>query len=208
MHEAVGEDDRAQREELRRSMRERRAALTPEHVRAASAAVCAQAASLPAFARARAVALYAGTRGEIDPAALAPTLWARGAAVLYPRVLAATPPTISFFRVLSADALTPGTFGIAEPAATGAVPIDALELIFVPGIAFCRDGHRLGYGHGYYDTALAAAPSAVRVGLCHDFQLVDRLPPRPGDEPVDVILTPRERVFTRARSLVPEEVLP
>ena len=63
--------------------------------------------------------------------------------------------------------------------------------IFVPGVAFSRDGHRLGFGRGYYDRALAAAPRALRIGLCHEFQLVDHWPPRIGDEPVDLVLTPR-----------------
>lgn len=206
MHEAVGEDERTQREELRRSLRERRAAVPEEHVRAASAAVCAAVSALPPFARAVQVALYAATRGEIDPAALRPPLHARGATVAYPRVLATAPPTLGFFAVAAAETLVAGRFGILEPAAAGPLPVDALELILVPGIAFSRDGHRLGFGHGYYDAALAAAPRAVRVGLCHDFQLVDRLPPRPGDEPVDFIVTPRERLATRARPLPSEEV--
>jgi len=54
---------------------------------------------------------------------------------------------------------------------------------------------------------LAAAPRALRIGLCHEFQLVDRLPPRPGDEAVDLVLTPRERVLTGARPLPLQEVL-
>lgn len=206
MQLAVGEDDRTQREALRRHLRQRRAGLAPEVVRAASAAVCAAAASLPAFAGAGAVALYAATRGEVDPAALADLVHTRGAAVAYPRVVATTPPTLGFFRVAAGEPLVTGRFGIAEPAATSPLPIATLQLIFVPGIAFSRDGHRLGFGHGYYDAALAAAPSALRVGLCHEFQLVDRLPPRAGDEPVDIIITPRERLHTRARPLPSEEV--
>jgi len=59
----------------------------------------------------------------------------------------------------------------------------------------------------HYERALAGAPRALRIGLCHDFQLVDHLPPRVGDEPVDLVQTPRERVLTGARALAPEEVL-
>jgi 5-formyltetrahydrofolate cyclo-ligase len=206
VHEAVGEDDRTQREELRRSLREARAAVPPDRVRAASAAVCAAVAALPSFARAGRVALYAAVRGEIDPAALRPILHARGAGVAYPRVVATDPPLLGFFDVDVAATLVAGRFGILEPAATSPVRAGELELILVPGIAFGRDGHRLGFGHGYYDAALAAAPRAVRVGLCHELQLVDHLPPRPGDEPVDFIVTPRERLTTRARPLPSEEV--
>lgn len=206
MHTAV-EDERTQREELRRTLREQRAALPDEHVRAASAAVVAALELVPAIARARAVALYAAVRGEVDPERLAPTLQARGAAVAYPRVVTVEPPTLAFLRVDDAARLAAGQFGILEPPADAA-PLDALDVILVPGVAFARDGHRLGFGRGYYDRALAARPRALRIGLCHPFQLVDRLPSHSGDEPVDLVLTPRERVPTRARPLAPEEVLP
>ena len=203
---AVAEDDRTQREVLRRSLRDKRASLAEGLVRAMSADVCAAVAALPSFARARSVALYAPVRGEIDPTQLRDLLHERGAEVAYPRVVSTVPPLLAFCSVAPGEPLATGRFGIPEPRAAGAVAVGDLDLIFVPGIAFARDGHRLGFGHGYYDRALAAAPRAMRIGLCHEFQLVDRLPPRVGDEPVDLVLTPRERVPTGARALAPEEV--
>jgi 5-formyltetrahydrofolate cyclo-ligase len=207
VHEVVGEDERTQRDELRRQLRRQRAALADDAVRAASAGVCAELAAWPPFVRAHRVALYASTRGEIDPSSLARLLYARGATVAYPRVASVDPPQLSFLRVDDPAALAAGQFGIPEPPGDAAAVAD-LDLVFVPGVAFARDGHRLGFGRGYYDRALAAHPRALRIGLCYEFQLLDRLPPRDGDEPVDVILTPRERLLTRARPLAPEEVLP
>jgi 5-formyltetrahydrofolate cyclo-ligase len=206
VHEAVAEDDRTQREVLRRSLRDKRAALAEGIVRAISADVCAAVAGLPAFARARSVALYAPVRGEIDPTQLRDLLHERGAEVAFPRVVSTVPPLLAFCSVAPGEPLATGRFGILEPRAAGGVAVDDLDIIFVPGVAFARDGHRLGFGHGYYDRALAGAPRALRIGLCHEFQLVDRLPPRIGDEPVDLVVTPRERVSTGARPLAPEEV--
>ncbi|MGZ3438170.1 MAG: 5-formyltetrahydrofolate cyclo-ligase [Polyangia bacterium] len=206
MHEAVAEDDRTQREKLRRTLREKRAVLAEGIVRAMSADVCAAVAALPEFARASRVALYAPVRGEIDPSQLRDLLHGRGAEVAYPRVVSTVPALLAFCSVAPGEPLAPGRFGIPEPRAAGTIDGDDLDIILVPGIAFARDGQRLGFGHGYYDRALAAAPRALRIGLCHEFQLVDRLPPRPGDEAVDLILTPRERVNTGARPLAPQEV--
>jgi 5-formyltetrahydrofolate cyclo-ligase len=206
VHEAVAEDDRTQREVLRRSLREKRAALAEGLVRAMSADVCAAAAALPAFASASRVALYAAVRGEIDPTQLRDLLHERGAEVAYPRVVSTVPALLAFCRVAPGEALAAGRFGIPEPRAAGAIADGDLELILVPGIAFARDGHRLGFGHGYYDRALAAAPRALRIGLCHEFQLVDHLAPRPGDEPVDLIVTPRELLTTGSRPLASQEV--
>jgi 5-formyltetrahydrofolate cyclo-ligase len=203
---AVAEDDRTQREVLRRSLRDKRASLAEGLVRAMSADVCAAVAALPAFARAARVALYAPVRGEIDPTQLRDLLHERSAIVAYPRVVSTVPPLLAFCSVAPGEPLATGRFGIPEPRAAGAVADDSLDLIFVPGIAFSRSGHRLGFGHGYYDRALAAMPHSLRIGLCHQFQLVDHVPPRVGDEPVDLVLTPGERIITRARPLAPEEV--
>ncbi len=210
MHEAVAEDDRTQRmgrEVLRRTLRDKRAALAEGLVRAMSADVCAAIAALPAFARAKRVALYSPVRGEIDPTQLRQLLHERGAEVAYPRVVSTVPPLLAFCAVAPGEPLTSGRFEIPEPRAAAAIAGEDLDLIFVPGIAFSRAGHRLGFGHGYYDRALSAVPRALRIGLCHDFQLVDHLPSRIGDEPVDVIQTAGERVLTGARPLAPEEVL-
>lgn len=206
MHEAVVKDDRTQREELRQRLRETRSGLPAAEVRAASAAVCAAVAALPLFVRATVVACYAAHRGEIDPAALRQLLHARGATVAYPRVLGTAPPALGFFGVAADEVLRAGRFGILEPASGTPVAPAHLEVIMVPGIAFARDGHRLGFGGGYYDAALTAFPTAVRIGLCHEFQRVDRLPPRAGDQPVDFIVTPRASLTTHARPLPVEEV--
>src|SRR6185503_14914976 len=139
---AVAEDDRTQREVLRRSLRDKRASLAEGLVRAMSADVCAAVAALPAFARAARVALYSPVRGEIDPTQLRDLLHERNAVVAYPRVVSTVPPILAFCSVAPGEPLATGRFGIPEPRAAGAVADDSLDLIFVPGVAFARDGHR------------------------------------------------------------------
>jgi len=58
----------------------------------------------------------------------------------------------------------------------------------MPGMAFDRDGRRIGYGGGYYDKFLAAEPNHPAIALCYDFQVVDRLPTEEFDIPVDLVL--------------------
>jgi 5-formyltetrahydrofolate cyclo-ligase len=78
--------------------------------------------------------------------------------------------------VASSDDLTPGAFTVPEPVTGDRVPLDALDLVVVPGIVFDRAGHRLGYGRGYYDRALDdCRPDCVKVGFAYDFQVVDLL---------------------------------
>jgi 5-formyltetrahydrofolate cyclo-ligase len=72
------------------------------------------------------------------------------------------------------------------------VAVDQIDLIIVPGVAFDRDGSRLGHGLGYYDKLLARArPETLRVALAFDCQIFPTLPTAPHDVPMHVIVTER-----------------
>ena len=191
------------KEALRATLRDRRTRVTPDERRAASVAVCDRVARLPAFARARAVALYASMPafGEIDVSSLANALLVRGVTILFPRVAARQPPTLAFHEIDDLQALAPGVLGIPTPSpqAPGRT-LDEVDLVIVPGLAFDRAGNRLGFGGGYYDAALASAPRPLRVAVAHSFQLLaDALPRTDRDRPVDVIVTPDGAIPTGAR---------
>jgi 5-formyltetrahydrofolate cyclo-ligase len=92
-----------------------------------------------------------------------------------------------------------GKFGVREPAASCVeIPLDQFDLILVPGMAFDLSGNRLGRGRGFYDRLLAEA-SGVKCGVCHDFQLLGKIPAEPHDAKVDFILTP-SRCVRRKRN--------
>jgi 5-formyltetrahydrofolate cyclo-ligase len=208
VHEAVGDDDLQQRQTLRQSLRTRRAALSLAEVHAASAPVCAALSSLPLMTRARAVALYAAFDGEIDLEPLRALLHSRRIRVAFPRVVSNRPPAQQFHEVGEGDVLPLGKFNIRAPLPTAPlIDPELLDVIVIPAIAFSRDGHRLGFGFGHYDAALKHFPRALRIGVAHDFQLIPSFATHAGDEPVDIIQTPRERIVTRARAIAPEEVL-
>ena len=72
--------------------------------------------------------------------------------------------------------------GILEPAEAEIVSPKAVGTWLVPGLAFTRDGKRLGYGGGWYDRLLSGAPKAsLKLGIAHAFQVVDDLPCEPHD---------------------------
>jgi 5-formyltetrahydrofolate cyclo-ligase len=69
---------------------------------------------------------------------------------------------------------------------------DAIDLILVPGIAFSKDGHRLGRGGGFFDRLLAGpAANALKLGVCFSFQLLDNIPCDSHDVLVDIVMTNR-----------------
>ena len=79
-------------------------------------------------------------------------------------------------------------FGIPEPVSDGPVADDPTALVLMPGVAFDKAGHRIGYGGGYYDRFLAAEPEHPTVALCYDFQLLEQLETEEFDIPVDLVL--------------------
>ena len=80
--------------------------------------------------------------------------------------------------------------GIPEPIADSPVAEDPHALVLMPGLAFDREGHRIGYGGGFYDRFLAKEPEHPTVALCYEFQMVENLPVESFDVPVDLVLCP------------------
>ena len=79
-------------------------------------------------------------------------------------------------------------FGIPEPVSDEPIADDPHALVLMPGVAFDKAGHRIGYGGGYYDKFLAAEPEHPTVALCYDFQLLEQLETEEFDIPVDLVL--------------------
>lgn len=89
--------------------------------------------------------------------------------------------------------LETGPYGIQQPKEspeTGSVDVSDIDLVIVPGVAFDRQNNRLGRGQGYYDRFLKKMPARTPlIGLAFDFQIVDHLPHRQGqDIPVSCVL--------------------
>jgi 5-formyltetrahydrofolate cyclo-ligase len=98
--------------------------------------------------------------------------------------------------------LVPGTWNIPEPPKTRwgeagtEVPPSELDLIIVPGVAFDRNGGRLGNGAGYYDRLLAQVrKETVLYGVCFESQLFDRIEMETHDIPMDFVIT-EKNVYT------------
>jgi len=80
-----------------------------------------------------------------------------------------------------------GDFNILEP--QNEPYTGDYDLIVVPGVAFDRNGNRIGRGRGYYDRFLCKHLNVKRIGICFDFQLVDEVPTEPNDIKMDKIIS-------------------
>jgi 5-formyltetrahydrofolate cyclo-ligase len=183
---ASSEDTKAR---LRRGYLARSRAMVPEALARVSAAACAHVVGTRAFRDARHIVVYAARLWELDAHPIAAAAARNGVPTYYPRLAGGT---LEFVRAGRAD-LAPGALGIEEPAQDAPrLPVGLDGVLFVvPGVAFDRQGGRLGSGLGCYDRALAAFPHAIRNGLARHELLVDRLPTDPWDLPVDAVATER-----------------
>ena len=94
-------------------------------------------------------------------------------------------------RFIYLDDLTQGEKGYAnipEPIADEPVADDETALVLMPGLAFDPQGHRIGYGGGFYYKFLAKEPSHPTLALCYDFQMLPLLETEAHELPVDVVL--------------------
>jgi 5-formyltetrahydrofolate cyclo-ligase len=86
------------------------------------------------------------------------------------------------------SAVEKGYAGIPEPIADYPIAQDETALVLMPGLAFDPEGHRIGYGGGFYDKFLAQEPGHPTVALCYDFQMLPELKTEEFDVPVDLVL--------------------
>ncbi|HEU4675154.1 MAG TPA: 5-formyltetrahydrofolate cyclo-ligase [Motilibacteraceae bacterium] len=197
---ATGDKDR-----LRRELLAARTARPAEERSGAAQALAdrvlalAEVAGLPGGST---VTGYVSVGGEPSTSALLAALAARGLRVLLPLLL---PDGDLDWAAMTlgedgTPALQPGPRGLLEPAGArlGPAAVTEADVLVVPGLAAGRDGLRMGRGGGSYDRALARArPSALRVLLLWDGELLERVPAQPHDEAVDVVVTPTSAVRLR-----------
>ncbi len=79
-------------------------------------------------------------------------------------------------------------FGIKEPVGKAIFDFSLIDLIIVPGVAFDKQGNRLGRGKGYYDRFLPKTNS-IKIGICFDFQLFDNIPCSSSDIKMDYVVS-------------------
>jgi 5-formyltetrahydrofolate cyclo-ligase len=165
---------------------------TPAEVRAtASASIAATLSMREEFASSKTVLLTLPFGSEWDTRALLEAALARAKTVALPRVNLATGMLdICAITRLEHDA-APGYRGIPEPGAhCELLDVASIDWVLVPGVAFDRDGHRIGYGGGYYDRLLPLLRAdAHRVAGAFELQLVDRVPAASHDVALDAVVT-------------------
>ena len=185
------------RQALRKAFRDKRTALTPQQQKLAALKLVEQYALHDLFKKARNVALYLPFNGELDTRPLIDYLWSQGCKVFIPIIHPFCAGHLLFQQFTLHTKMHNNHFGIAEPKLNvqKVCPLQHLDLMLTPLVAFDLNGNRLGMGGGFYDRTLASLQTtsskqpAIIVGLAHDMQLAPNLPTETWDIPLPHILT-------------------
>ena len=144
------------------------------------------------FKRARVVMFYVSLKDEVDTFIMIDEALKAGKRIAVPVILKEEKRLIAGEIHNRLEDLESQHFGIYQPRQDRVkeVPLDDIDLVVVPGVAFDRKNIRLGRGHGYYDRFLSGLPKRTKtIGLAFDFQVLDDLPQDPHDVPVSKIIT-------------------
>ena len=180
------------RNQLRQQIRKTRANLTALQQQQAEDSITQQALALIEERNAQHIALYVSFDGEISTEKLIKTLWAQGKQVYLPVLHPFNPNHLLFLRYLPDTPMLKNKFGIWEPKLNvqSVLPLEELDILFTPLVAFDKQGNRLGMGGGFYDRTLQhwQKSSFIPVGLAHQCQQVEQLPTEAWDVPLHQIL--------------------
>lgn len=170
---------------LRKQIRDQKRAMTEEQIRLSSEKLGEMFLSSELYKQAKTIYGYLPYNQEVRTVPMLEQALKDGKKVAVPKVYG---DEMRFIYMTDLTQVEVGYAQIPEPVADGPVGDDPTALVLMPGLAFDREGHRIGYGGGFYDKFLAAEPNHPTIALCYAFQMVEQLPTEEFDIPVDLVL--------------------
>ena len=192
---------------MKRTLRQRiiadRAQLSPEERGRLSGEIMLRLLSLDVYREASTVLGYMNFSAEFESDRWVRQVLNDGKALVLPKVNAVT-RELELYRVTDVDTqLAPGVFGIREPLPQNcaAAMLEEVTFILLPGVAFGRDGARLGYGGGFYDKLLAQLKhKPALVAAAFSMQIVEGIPQEATDRKIDWLVSEKEIIQCGARA--------
>jgi len=186
---------------LRETIRTRRNNLSSEDQQQASELLLKRLSAHPKVQSSQTIALYLANDGELDPMLFIKWCWQQGKQVYLPVLHPFCSGHLLFLLFEDNSTMKKNHYGIYEPKleVSKVCPLDQLDVLCTPLVAFDNSGARLGMGGGFYDRTLAnwQQHQVYPIGLAHECQQVDEIPVEYWDIPLPEILTPtRSHQFT------------
>lgn len=179
--------------QLRKDILAARNRLIPAEIAEKSAAITRTLLDLEPIRNSQLIFVYVSFRSEVATIDLIDALIAMGKTITVP-ITRLKEKRLDAIHLRNPELdLEPGYCGIPEPkkevCLTRNIPPEKIETILLPGSVFDERGGRFGYGGGYYDRFLEKVPTAMRIGLAFDMQIIEKAPLSEHDELLDLVVT-------------------
>ena len=171
--------------QLHRSIRERKRAMTEEEIVSRSQKLAELFLASDAYKNASTIYGYLPYNQEVRTVPMLEQALRDGKKVAVPKCYGSE---MEFIYLDDLTKLEKGYSNIPEPIEDGPIARDKSALVLMPGLAFDPQGHRIGYGGGFYDKYLSAEPGHPTLALCYEFQMLPHLETEEHDIPVDTVL--------------------
>ena len=173
------------KKELRRSIRERKRAMTEEEIVSRSEKLAELFAASEAYKNAKTIYGYLPYNQEVRTVPMLEQALKDGKRVAVPKCYG---DEMKFIFMEDLSLVEKGYANIPEPIADEPIADDETALVLMPGLAFDPQGHRCGYGGGFYDKFLSREPDHPTLALCYEFQMLPHLETEEHDIPVDYVI--------------------
>lgn len=173
------------KKELRSTIRQRKRAMTEEEIVSRSRKLGELFAASEAYKNAKTIYGYLPYNQEVRTVPMLEQAMWDGKRVAVPKCYG---DEMKFIFMDDLSKVEKGYANIPEPIADGPVADDKTALVLMPGLAFDPQGHRCGYGGGFYDKFLAEEPDHPTLALCYEFQMLPHLETEEHDIPVDYVI--------------------
>ena len=170
---------------LRSSIRAQKRAMTEEEIQLRSQKLAEKFLASDAYRNAKTIYGYLPYNQEVRTTPMLAQALLDGKRVAVPKVYG---EEMKFIYLDDLAKVEKGYAGIPEPIEDGPIADDESALVLMPGMAFDPQGHRIGYGGGFYDKFLAAEPNHPTLALCYEFQMLPQLETEEHDIPVDYVI--------------------
>lgn len=190
-------DIRKVKNELRAKAKEYRTSLTEQQKTELDTAIFDNLCSISEYNSAKTVLCYMSTPSEVDTKRIISSLFKQNKTVAVPRCIDDS-RDMEFYTISSFDQTYKRTFGVFEPDSDKCQRLRDYRnsVCILPGLAFDREGFRLGYGKGYYDRFLSSF-RGVKIGIVYEKCLFEKLMHGFFDIPADVVVTEKQVYYIK-----------
>ena len=186
------------KKKIRKQTLDARMTLSPAEVSLKSSLITEKIISLEEYRRANVIMTYLDFRNEVKTGELIQRTMKMGKKIAVPATDKEKVRLIPSLLMAFPDDLSPGAWGILEPApgCLRPVKLDEIEIVIVPGVAFDEKGNRIGYGMGFFDRFLMQI-NAFSIAPVFEIQIRPAFSPKAHDHPMDCLVTEERIIYTK-----------